>query len=380
MFEKETWIKLYFLYRILIFFFFLIIVAYSKIAVSQHITLIFTFYFLTAVLSFKIRNSIFQLFSLFFDIGFVYFVSYLTSFNALLLLSVVPLFASCMFVEFKFAVFLLILSLAFVFMSSDINIFFAAISYTSSFFSSYLLMKFIKEKKTFRQRQRFEDEFKDKLFIARKLSMEFAHEIRNPLMSISGAFEILKDNSLSSDDKVKKKMTKIIENEIDRANILTRDFLNLESDINLRKTDVDFPKMIDRIKEQAQIRYDGINISCECRKGSRSRSEHIYADEEKMERVFLNLIQNSYEAHARNIDIQIENKNGEFLVKIRDDGEGIDYRDREKIFMPFYTTKNLGTGLGLSICKRIIEAHDGTMELLDEKTFLIKIKKGDENG
>ena len=380
MFEKETWIKLYFLYRILIIFFFLIIIAYSKIAVSQHIILIFTFYLLTAVLSFKIRNSIFQLFSLFFDIGFVYFISYLTSFNAVLLLSVVPLFVSCMFAEFKFAVFLLILSLAFVFTSSDINIFFAAISYTSSFFSSYFLMKFIKEKKTFHQRQIFEDEFKDKLFIARKLSMEFAHEIRNPLMSISGAFEILKDDSFGSDDKVKKKMIRIIENEIDRANILTRDFLNLENDINLRKTDVDFSKLISRIKEQSQIRYDDINISYECKKENCSQSEHIYADEEKIERIFLNLIQNSYEAHAKNIDIQIENKNDEFLVKIRDDGEGIDYKEREEIFMPFYTTKSHGTGLGLSICKRIIEAHNGTMELLDKNTFLIKIKKGEKNG
>ena len=380
MFEKEIWIRLYFLYRLLIFFFFVVIVIYSKITINQNIVLIFLFYFLIAILSFKIRNSVFQLFSLSFDIGFVYFISYLTSFNAILLLSVVPLFVSCIFVEFKLAVFLLMLSLIFVFVSPDINIFFAAISYTSSFFSSYFLMKFVKEKKASLQREMFEHEFEDKLFIARKLSMEFAHEIRNPLMSISGAFEILKEKSFNSNDKVENKMIRIIENEIDRANTLTRDFLNLENDMKLRKIDINLTLLINHIQEQAQIRYDNINIHCKYERNSPSRVEYIYADEEKMERLFLNLIQNSYEAHAKNVWIEIEKKNDEFFIKIKDDGAGIDYKEREKIFMPFYTTKSHGTGLGLSVCKRVVETHNGTMELLDKNTFLIRIKKGEKNG
>ena len=88
----------------------------------------------------------------------------------------------------------------------------------------------------------------------------------------------------------------------------------------------------------------------------------VEGDRDKLKQVFLNLVKNSIEAmkNGGNLSVRSGLSDDVVEIKIEDDGCGITEGDMEKIFSPFYTTKQDGTGLGLSISKSIIEAHEGS--------------------
>jgi signal transduction histidine kinase len=94
----------------------------------------------------------------------------------------------------------------------------------------------------------------------------------------------------------------------------------------------------------------------------------IKADKEKLKQVFLNMILNSFDAISGKGKVEIYTicDNGGYVnVYIKDNGHGID--NPEKIFDPFYTTKNMGTGLGLAISQNIIEQHSGNLKIESTK-------------
>jgi signal transduction histidine kinase len=113
-----------------------------------------------------------------------------------------------------------------------------------------------------------------------------------------------------------------------------------------------------------------------------SNNLEIFIDPDKFKQVFLNLFQNSIEAIQNEGKITITNfNNSEFIyIKIVDNGKGI--TDADHIFDPFYTNKASGTGLGLSISARIIEQHNGQLELISSKPgeTIFQIKLPIENG
>jgi two-component system sporulation sensor kinase C len=93
----------------------------------------------------------------------------------------------------------------------------------------------------------------------------------------------------------------------------------------------------------------------------------LRADRDKLVQVFLNLVNNSLGAGAGNIRIAVEEGVRGVTVSFSDDGIGIRKEDMGKIFDPFFTTKREGTGLGLPICRKIIEDHGGTLDILSEE-------------
>ncbi len=109
----------------------------------------------------------------------------------------------------------------------------------------------------------------------------------------------------------------------------------------------------------------------------------VLADPEQMERVFINLFMNAVDAMGGEGDLTVEMATDEdyVITKVTDTGRGIKPDDQEKVFEPFYTTKDKGTGLGLAIVFNIIKKHGGeiTVSSVPEKgtTFTIKLPKGD---
>src|SRR5207244_6441269 len=88
---------------------------------------------------------------------------------------------------------------------------------------------------------------------------------------------------------------------------------------------------------------------------------------EKLRQVFANVVDNAIDALAtvpegRRIDLFVENGNGLATVRVRDNGCGIAPEKLDRIFNPFFTTKERGTGLGMAISKKIVEAHEGAIE------------------
>ncbi len=204
----------------------------------------------------------------------------------------------------------------------------------------------------------------DRLAAIGTMAAGLAHEIRNPLASISGSIEILKEEMDGSGQS--HKLMDIVLREIGRLDSLIADFLLFARPSSPQKSLVHLNKIIN---ELIQV----ISNSPECRPGVNfftKLEEEIYllGDEQQLKQAFWNLLINATQAMPKGGEINItlrrlfpseEKEPAQVEIIISDTGIGIAESDLDKIFNPFFTTKEQGTGLGLSIVHRIIEAHGG---------------------
>ena len=113
----------------------------------------------------------------------------------------------------------------------------------------------------------------------------------------------------------------------------------------------------------------GIFTASSCARGSRGTLPKVSVDSEQIRRVSINLIDNAIEAMDQQgaIDIETQHAPPSNLVRIvvADDGPGIPPAEREKLFLPYYSTKRRGSGLGLAIVRRIVAEHGGSIDVTD---------------
>ena len=204
-----------------------------------------------------------------------------------------------------------------------------------------------------------------------EISVGIAHEIRNPLASISGSIQLLKDDiEVSGDDK---RLMDIILRETDRLNRLITDYLLFAKPAKELRELVDISCIISETIEVFRNCPEASKITIE---DSLSESFRLYGDPRQLGQVFWNLFLNA--AHAmedggrltvkagytrRAGMLRMEAGAGYAEVIIADTGKGISPADIGRVFDPFFSTKDRGTGLGLSIVHRIIESHNGTIEV-----------------
>ncbi len=213
------------------------------------------------------------------------------------------------------------------------------------------------------QLKRLETEMKQKEKWAAigELSSNIAHEIRNPLASLKGSIEMLKEDSVPKN--YKERLMEIALNEMERLDRIITDFLTYS-----RPTPPDFKRFdihslldetIDLLKNVEQNK-SGIFI-----KKNYSGTVEVNADPQKIRQVFWNLGINAVEAMPEGGELIVSTRDMDSVVEItfKDFGAGIDEKNIEKIFYPFFTTKEHGTGLGLAIAYRIIEEHKGRIDI-----------------
>jgi len=218
----------------------------------------------------------------------------------------------------------------------------------------------------------------DRLAAVGQLSANVAHEIRNPLSSIRGSVEVLK-NELKLTGEEGRLMDLIIR-ESDRLNGILRDFLAFARPGKGRFQTLDLRNLADEVT---------ILLRRDAGRPQRGRIEAklgdvplwVRGDEDQLKQALLNLGLNGLEALDKGGWVKFElagSKNGEVRLAIRDNGRGISPADRERIFQPFFSTKRGGTGLGLSIAERIVEEHGGQIEVESQPgegtTFLITLE------
>jgi nitrogen-specific signal transduction histidine kinase len=199
------------------------------------------------------------------------------------------------------------------------------------------------------------------------------HEIKNPLTIINGITQLL---TQKSQDEYVMKCAEMILNESNRIRKLLED-INLISDLQLNKTSFKLEPFFFEITESLNILFPQIEFVWE----KDPNIEEIYGDRDKLFMAFNNIIKNSCEAQKKGkivlsykrdpfIKFMDEKKNKLYsMVKftIKDKASGISEDIIDKIFTPFFTTKNKGSGLGLVISKEVIESHKGRIELISEK-------------
>jgi signal transduction histidine kinase len=218
-----------------------------------------------------------------------------------------------------------------------------------------------------------------------QLTATVAHEIRNPLNTISMSAETLLKRDLNKEDE--QELLEYILEETGRLNRILTDFLRLSSVPEPHITEVDMEEF-----EQEVDRYIRTHLDCDI-EYELVRSESFakaYMDHNIVYEIILNLVGNAIDAlceqkqvEGRKLRVVFKQVKEYYIFAVEDNGRRIRPEEREKIFEPFYTTKPRGTGLGLSISVNLARVLSGELRLniyQNKKRFILIIPKFDSNG
>ncbi len=196
-----------------------------------------------------------------------------------------------------------------------------------------------------------------------KAVSSLAHDLKTPIIGI-GISSRLMQKRLKEDDPCRAKLGLIIE-EVQRLEKMVEEMLDFSRPLGLHRTKKDVTQLvnqsIDIVAPIAQKK--NVNLWAE----NLQSLPLVSMDDLRMRQVMINLLMNAVEASSEGEIVKVcsyTNKKNT-IVEIIDYGCGIPERKREEIFVPFFTTKQGGTGLGLPIAKKIVEAHSGYLEVLN---------------
>lgn len=205
---------------------------------------------------------------------------------------------------------------------------------------------------------------KERLALIGEMSAGIAHEIRNPLASISGSVQFL-SKELKLDTEYQNLMD-IIVKESGRLSNSIEVFLDYARPIPLKPVEFDLAQAVDDVSELISLNYPGVKLIKKYSEGNM-----ITADIKKIDQVIWNLINNSVKAINEDgvIEINIYRKDEDIYLSIKDNGVGISGGEMERIFTPFYSKFSSGIGLGMAIVKRIIDEHNFDIKIISEKNI-----------
>ncbi len=218
----------------------------------------------------------------------------------------------------------------------------------------------------------------------REMAKQVAHEIKNPLTPMKLNIQYL-ERSLSNggqvDEERIEKISKQLIQQIDTLTGIANAFSNFAQMPKAQETKVDLVHLLDSAVGLYD-KFEKINIHADF--GSITQA-FIMADKEQMLRVFNNLIKNAIQAtdgqSHRVIRIDLKEFEGGYQTSVSDNGKGIALEDRQRIFMPNFTTKSGGMGLGLALSKNIVEQSGGKIWFesigSSDTSFFVWMPKGD---
>jgi two-component system, NtrC family, sensor histidine kinase PilS len=204
-----------------------------------------------------------------------------------------------------------------------------------------------------------------RLALIGEMAAGLAHEMRNPLASITGSIELLRQAlHLENTDE---RLMQIILRGKDQLDGFVRDFLLLARPIPVTRELVDINEITEDVLENIKLSAEWTNnITVNCLFAAKAIAS---ANKEQIRQVINNLILNAIQAMPEGGILSLTTKSithdGKDVVEIQvtDTGCGIEEKDFEKIFEPFFTNKDKGTGLGLTIVGRIIDGYGGNINI-----------------
>ncbi len=217
---------------------------------------------------------------------------------------------------------------------------------------------------------------KEHLALIGEMAAGIAHELRNPLASISGSVQFLKNEIILEDEH--KNLMNIIVKESKRLSNSIEEFLEYTKSTPLNKETFDLSNLLNEIVTLININSKNIKFIKRF-----NENVKIFADEKKIKQVVWNLLANSVKAIKEDGIIEITIIQGtNTSLYIKDNGIGIEKKELKNIFTPFYSKFTSGIGLGMSIVNRIINEHNARIKVTSDKNFgtEIKIVFGDLHG
>ncbi len=210
------------------------------------------------------------------------------------------------------------------------------------------------------RRMEAEVERMERLAAVGRLAAGLAHEIRNPLASLSGSVQLLAEDRPDP-------LFPLVLGEVDRLNRLVEDFLDVSRPLRLERSEVDLVPLAREVVQtfSHDPRYaERVEVGLEL-----CDSVLVHGDGGRLRQVLWNLLLNAAQHAPMDGHVQVRlacADQGTAVMEVRDDGVGIPAEDLRSIFDPFYTTRVGGTGLGLATVERIVTAHDGRVSATSE--------------
>ncbi|MGD6872426.1 PAS domain S-box protein [Sutcliffiella horikoshii] len=230
------------------------------------------------------------------------------------------------------------------------------------------------------EKREMEDQLRksDTLTVVGELAAGIAHEIRNPMTALKGFIQLLQ-NSMVEDQYAM--YFDVITSELKRIESIITEFLVLAKpqaiSYQRKNTTVIMKETLDLLSAQASL--ENVQFITSIEEGL----PDIYCEPNQLKQVFINILKNAIEVMPKGgtVSVGLEKIEGEqVLISIRDEGTGIPEDKLKKLGEPFYTTKERGTGLGLMVSYKIVEEHNGTIEVSSKlgkgTTFHIKLPIG----
>jgi two-component system sporulation sensor kinase A len=201
----------------------------------------------------------------------------------------------------------------------------------------------------------------EKLYVAGQLAAGIAHEIRNPLTSLKGFLQLI-----VSGRKNNSTYYEIMNSELDRIEEIVSELLMLSKPQVYQLSYHDLRMMMRDTVTLLETQAILHNIAIEAEYGSEPL--WVFGVENQVKQVFINVIKNAIEAMVDGgaIRVKLSRENDGVYIRIHDEGPGIGEDQLAKIGQPFYTTKEKGTGLGLMVSYKIVDNHQGRIQVNSE--------------
>ncbi len=236
--------------------------------------------------------------------------------------------------------------------------------------------------------QRVIEENKEKLEAAERMAAigqtagMVGHDLRNPLQTIVGELYLTKSELKKIPDSDAKNCLQesiaSIEEQVRYMDKIVSDLQTYMKPVVVHKETIRLMKLVNDVLAQAHTpRNIKSNVQI-------NPSQHVTADRDLLKRVLMNLVLNSVQAMPNGGELTFSalDKDGNAAIIVEDTGVGISDKTKPKIFTPLFTTKSKGQGFGLAVCKRIIEAHGGTITFESQEgqgtKFIIKLPLPEE--
>ena len=203
----------------------------------------------------------------------------------------------------------------------------------------------------------------EKLAAMGTLAAGVAHEVNNPLASISSLVQMMRSQEGHSVET--RERLNLISDQIQRITQVTNDMTNFARTRPAAKSEADINKIVNTALRLASFdkAFNTLDIETSLADGLSS----VFADEDQIQQVFFNLFLNARDAMPDGgmLFVKTSERGGNVEIEVSDSGSGIAESDRQQIFDPFFTTKSAGrgTGLGLAVCYGIVTAHGGKIEV-----------------
>jgi signal transduction histidine kinase len=219
-----------------------------------------------------------------------------------------------------------------------------------------------------------------------ELSASIAHEIRNPITAAKSLVQQMGEDPGSGQNI---DYAKVAIEELDRVERSVAHLLRYAREEDVQLAELRLDELVASALESFRDRFATSRVELSTDLGA---DPVLRGDAEKLRRVLINLIGNALDAFAEaktpapRLVLQAgENLAGsEVWLRVSDNGPGMDAERQGRIWSPFYTSKATGTGLGLALCRKVIEAHDGSIEVSSApgagSEFLITLPRGGGNG